>query len=93
MDQQSEYLKKIGARILSEANDLKRTKEALANELGFGQNLIDAVINGEARRETVDCVVKAMVDSYPIPLSDIWIEQDDTNFGVRVITSKDSEAS
>jgi len=93
MDQQSEYLKKIGARILSEANDLKRTKEALANELGFGQNLIDAVINGEARRETVDCVVKAMVDSYPIPLSDIWIEQDDTDFGVRVITSKDSAAS
>lgn len=34
------YLKRLGERVLSEANDLKRTPQALAAELGWEPDVI-----------------------------------------------------
>ena len=44
----AQYRRSLGARILSEANDLKRTSESLANELGYDHEDIRRVISGES---------------------------------------------
>jgi methylphosphonate synthase len=95
MTQQKEkqYLQTLGARILSEANDLKRTPEALANELGYPQDQIRSVIAGESDLETAQGVIHAMAQAYPVSIADLWVEYDDTDHGVRIITASDSSAS
>ena len=47
MQNDSSYLKRLGARILGEANDLKRTPEALAEDLGLPFETIQKAIAGE----------------------------------------------
>jgi len=44
------YLRHLGARIFSEANDLKRTPEVLAAEIDVELNTIHAVIEARAHR-------------------------------------------
>lgn len=87
------YCKALGSKILGEANDLKRTPEALANELGISIKEIEKVINGESGIETALDIMKKMADKYPISLADLWLEQDDTNDGVRIIRVNDSKDS
>lgn len=90
---QAAYLRIVGARVLSEANDLKRTPEALARELGFAQDQIKAVIAGDADMEMAFAVLHTMVKAYPVSLADLWVEQDDTDCGVRVMTAAQSASS
>ena len=90
---QKDYLRALGARILSEANDLKRTAEALADDLGFEEGQINAVLAGESDVETARAVLQAMADTYPVSLADLWIDRDDTDQGVRVVRSDESIAS
>lgn len=87
------YLKKIGARILSEANDLKRTTRALSQELGRDQKEIEAVIAGEGGVDLAHQILQAMVQTYPISLADLWLEADDTDHGVVIVTEAQSKAS
>ena len=68
------HLSDLGARIFSEANDLKRTPEALAAEIGMDLDTISAVLEGRAPAGTADAVVRAMTDTYPISLADLWVE-------------------
>ena len=90
---QKDYLRTLGARLLSEANDLKRTPEALASDLGYEQGQITAVLAGQSDVETARAVLQAMADIYPVSLADLWVDQDDTVHGVRVVTSDESIAS
>ena len=85
------HLKSLGARIRSEANDLKRTPEALASELSLSPDLVDAVMAGEADLETAQDILRAMADGYPISLADIWVDADDTDQGVRLMTARISQ--
>ena len=87
------YLRALGARILSEANDLKRTTEALASDLNFPLDRIKAVIAGEADRESAHEVIQALVRAYPISLADLWVDEDDTDQGVRIVKAAESAAS
>jgi hypothetical protein len=82
----------LGARILSEANDLKRTPDALASELGYSGDFIRAVVSGAATVEECRDVIQRMAAAYPIRLADLWVEEDDTDGGVRVMRAADSEA-
>lgn len=82
----------LGARILSEANDLKRTPDSLADELGFERDLIRKVIAGETDVETGHTVVRRMVETYPIRLADLWVEPDDTDDGVIVMRANESKS-
>lgn len=86
-------LRKIGARVLSEANDLKRTSEALAKDMAVDHALVRSVIEGSADLATTRDFLWRMADAFPISVSDIWIEADDTDAGVRVMTKAQSEAS
>ena len=62
MRNNSAYLKRLGARILGEANDLKRTPGALAQELGFPLDTVELVINGQADKETALSILKRMTE-------------------------------
>jgi hypothetical protein len=93
MRQHVGYLRKIGARILSEANDLKRTPDALAHELRLDAGMLRSVIEGEATLQDARIVAKAMSDAYPISLADLWMEDDDTDNGVVIMRGDASMAS
>lgn len=92
-DSRKAYLKALGARILSEANDLKRTPEALAKELGWEFEAVKAVIAGAADVEAAHRLVHAMCETYPVSLADLWLEPDDTEAGAKLMTAAESEAS
>jgi uncharacterized RmlC-like cupin family protein len=87
------YLRALGARVLAEANDLKRTPEALATELGIDLGRVQAVIEGRADRDVAEHVVLAMVAHYPISLADLWLEPDDTDDGAVICRANQSLAS
>ena len=87
------HLKSLGARIRSEANDLKRTPEALASELNLSAGLVEAVMAGKADLGTAQNLLRAMADNYPISLADIWVDADDTDQGVRLMTAAMSRKS
>jgi uncharacterized RmlC-like cupin family protein len=86
-------LKAIGMRVLGEANDLKRTTEALARDLGWPLADVKAVIAGEADAQTAERLLLAMSSSYPVSLADLWVERDDTDEGVRIMTAAESARS
>ncbi len=87
------YLKALGARVLSEANDLKRTPEALARELGLSQERVNQVISGEATESDARSLIDRMTQHYPINLADVWVEPDDTDDGLLIVTDKQSKAT
>lgn len=87
------YLTHLGQRIFSEANDLKRTPEALAREIGIDFETVQAVIGGKADVATARTVVDAMLREYPVSVADLWVEPDDTDDGVKVMRAEDSRAS
>lgn len=86
-------LRAIGQRILAEANDLKRTPDALAEELGLGCELVRAVIGGLAPPEAAWLVLRTMVLKYPVTLADLLVPRDDTVDGVRVMSAAASATS
>ena len=92
-DSDREYVRRIGARVFGEANDLKRTPQALADDLGKPLDLIEQVIAGEADIETAEGLLHAIAKLYPISLADIWVEHDDTDAGVWVVSAKESAAT
>ncbi|MGY9107895.1 MAG: hypothetical protein ACKVG0_15470, partial [Alphaproteobacteria bacterium] len=91
--QRQNYLKRLGARILSEANDLKRTPEAMASELGLGADAVLSVMRGESSLEDARSLAQRIADTYPVTLSKLWVEHDDTDDGVRVSRAADAKAS
>ena len=67
------HIKIQGKRILSELNDLKRTTEAAASELGFTEEFTLGVIEGtKTEREIMD-FIWAMGERYPIDPYDLII--------------------
>ena len=87
------YLKRLGGRVLSEANDLKRTPQALAAELGWEPDEVARIIAGNSSVESARQLLVAMADAYPVSLADLWVEPDDTDHGVRVMRAQESAAS
>jgi methylphosphonate synthase len=88
-----EHVRRIAARIFGEANDLKRTPQALARELGQPEELVRQVIAGEADVESAEALLRAIAAEYPISLADLWVERDDTHSGVHIMSAADSAAS
>ena len=90
---ETSYSKALGARILSEANDLKRTPEALAAELNMPLNVVQNVIAGTVEIGTARTVIEAIVKTYPISFADLWIEPDDTDEGIVIMRAEESQAT
>jgi len=90
---EQDFLRLLGARVLSEANDIKRTPEALAADLGIDIGHLKAVLDGKADRKAAEGVLLAMASKYPVSLADLWVEPDDTDDGVVICPVDDSAAS
>jgi hypothetical protein len=83
-------LKQLGARILSEANDLKRTPEVLAREMGREPEFVQSIIAGEQDRNTVRDFIWKMVETYPISMAELWMDIGDTMDGALIVRSSAS---
>ncbi len=86
----ADYLQSLGARILGEANDLKRSTEELAGELGVEAETVAKVIAGEADVETARRLVSSMCERYPVSFANLWLEPDDTDEGVKLMTAAEA---
>jgi methylphosphonate synthase len=87
------YRRQMGARLFAEANNLKRTAEALAADLAIDPEVIRRVFAGQADLPTARQVLDAMVATYPIALSDVWVDLPDTDGGVTIMRSAESRRS
>jgi len=87
------YKKKLGARILSEANDLKRNIQALAADLGMDEELVQRAVNGEESLEVQYSIVEKMGETYPIDHTDMYIPVDDCTDGVKIMRAEESKRS
>lgn len=93
MQQDKEYLEAIGRRIFGCANDLKRTPQALAADLGMEVDAVELIIAGKAGLQAARELRDRMVETYPVPLGELWIERSDTDSGVRLMTCEASRAT
>lgn len=82
--------KKIGARLLSEANDLKRDPESLARELNLCLEEVRNILSGECSLEQQANFITAMEKTYPVDASQLLLPRDDTPEGVRLMTREQS---
>jgi len=89
----SQYLKTIGNRILSQANDLKRTPDALAAEINIDKDQLMSIINGDSDIKQALGVIDRMVNTYPISINELLSVQDDTHNGVKKVDSETSVLS
>jgi alcohol dehydrogenase class IV len=87
------WLSELGSRVLSEANDLKRTPDVLAKETGVDLKVVNAVIDGTGDSEAARALLMRMAATYPIPLDEVWLDLADTDEGARVMREADSRAS
>jgi hypothetical protein len=93
VNNQKSHLEKLGRRILAEANDLKRTPGELANDLGYELTVVKAIISGNADLEVAQKLLSQMCVNYPISLANLWVEEDDTTKGVKIMRAKDSKTT
>lgn len=87
------HRRQLGARLFAEANNLKRTADALAADLAMEPQTIRRVFAGEEDLCVARQLVDAMVATYPISLSDVWVDAPDTDGGVVVMRAADSKRS
>ena len=90
----SQQLKQLlGRRILSEANDLKRTITSLASEIGYDENKLNNIVKGECHIDETYEVINRMGKHYPIDISDLYFGEDDCTNGVRFMREEESRKS
>jgi hypothetical protein len=87
------YTRALGARLLSEANDLKRTAEALASEMGLSLPFIESAIAGALTPAEYRSLFQAVADRYPIAFGRLWMEPVDTDAGLVHLTAADAKES
>eukprot|EP00392_Amoebophrya_sp_AT5.2_P004319 g4327.t1 len=87
------YIRAIGARLLAEANDLKRPVEIIAQELNFPEGVLDDLLSGNIELETAQEILRKVNTNYPVSLNALWVEPDDCQNGIRICRAKQSEVS
>jgi methylphosphonate synthase len=87
------YLKGIGARIFSEANDLKRTVEAMATDLEIDAKYLQNIMDGKCKKKDTFKVIKKMEKTYPIDSSDLLLIQDDCENGTVYCSANQSKST
>ena len=90
---QKELIKSIGSRILSEANDLKRTVSALANDIDVDKKLMQKIIDGECELKDTYEVLRKMGAVYPIDISDLYLIEDDCKNAVKIMKANESSST
>ena len=85
--------KLIGQRILSEANDLKRTLETVSLDLSINHEKLKNLLAGRLELDETMKIVQAFSKKYPVKISDILLDLDESSEGVVFTKYKDSIAS
>ncbi len=62
-------LSELGFRVIEEANNLKRTKEAIAKELNVSKNQLEKIIRGKCTIVEEQKFIEKMLKKYPIDVS------------------------
>jgi choline kinase len=88
-----ELIQQMGRGFLSEANDLKRPVENLAREMDVDVNKVHAFTQGKVELDTAYEMMVSMSKTYPVALTDLWMEQNDTRAGVRIFTAAESKST
>ena len=83
----------MGSQLLSEANDLKRPLEIAAAEMGVELPFLEAFMNGDIELDTAHEFLRRMATTYPVALSDLLVETDDTTHGARITTAAEGEST
>lgn len=83
----------IGKRILSEANDLKRTVKSLSKEIDIDEKLMKKIIKGDCEIKDSYDIIKRMGSIYPIDISDLYLIEDDCIHGVKIMRAVESKKS
>ena len=90
---EKETVKRIGQRILSEANDLKRTFESICDELHIDTAKFNEVFSGSASYDEAIELAKLISTNYPVKLGDLILEIPDTDRGLKLMRKEASEIS
>ena len=69
--------KLIGQRILSEANDLKRTIETVSKDLSISLDKLNALIDGNLEMSEAVEIVQSFSKVYPVRVADILLDSVD----------------
>ena len=93
MDKSAEVKKLIGARILSEANDLKRTISSFAKEIDYDEGRLNRIIQGDCDFKEIREVIERMGRNYPIDASDFYLYEDDCPCGIKIMQAEESKQS
>ena len=80
----------VGSRIRSELNDLKRTPQACAAEIGWHVDDVENVLCGRSTDGKVRALISAIVETYPISPNSFIANWDDTEDGVLVLSRDES---
>ena len=86
----TDLIKNLGKRILSEANDLKRTVSSLAKDINVDEEFITKVIDGDCEIDDSYEIIKKMGKKYPIDISDLFLIEDDCKNSIKIMRSGDS---
>ena len=86
----SELTKRIGQRILSEANDLKRTLETVSQDISVSLDTLNSLIEGKLDSGIAFDIAQKFSKVYPVKVSDILFDFE--NSSERVVFSKNSES-
>ena len=89
----SPLLKRNGARIRSELNDLKRTPESCARELRIETSAVERVLEGNCSVDDMRALVARIGDYYPVDEADLLLHEDGSTSGVIIMRAADSAAS
>ena len=83
--------KKQASRIQNIANDLKRPLDILAKELNFDNRKLQQLIKGNGCKDDYRYIIDSIYNKYPIALSDLYVEENDTKDGI-IFYNKDKSS-
>ena len=74
------HLSKLGLKIIEEANNLKRTKTALSEDLNISKHTLEKVIVGKCKPSEAKNVVTKMLKKYPIDASKLQVVDEEKKY-------------
>ena len=84
------YLKKLGSRIQTILNGIKRPLNIVSNETNINYDLLCKCVKGELSEEQIKDIIYKLVDFYPIRLADIYFEKNNSNNGIIFCSREES---
>jgi hypothetical protein len=90
---QKQLVQRIGQRILSEANDLKRTFKSICDELKLDIQMFEKIISGDSSYDDAVELAKILASNYPVKLNDLLLDIPDHDQGIKIMRYEESVAS